>query len=240
VQTPVPAQRPADKSPNEHTLHPDSSWEGYLQRLPRRQGPILDFRGRPVADQEKHAALLLFDVGSRDLQQCADALIRLRAEYLFERGRHEEIVFAFTSGHRYRWNDYRRGIRPRINGATVSFTQQSAPCPPSPEALRRYLDIVYTYAGTISLARTLRPVRSLEIGTVILKSGSPGHCCIVIDKALQEGRWVYQLAEGYTPAQTIYVLKNPRTGTPWHELGTGPIQTASYRFDTYQLCRFGP
>lgn len=51
------------------------SWEYYLQHLPITEGVILDYQGHPIANQGKQAGILAFDVGKRDLQQCADALM---------------------------------------------------------------------------------------------------------------------------------------------------------------------
>ncbi len=55
--------------------------------------PVLLYNGNPKARQDVHAAVLDLSVGTRDLQQCADAVIRLRAEYLIESGREDEIAF---------------------------------------------------------------------------------------------------------------------------------------------------
>src|SRR5215218_4144092 len=87
----------------------EGSWADFLQHLPVEEGPILDYRGLPVGDQEKHIGIIPYDVGKRDLQQCADALMRLRAEYLFGRKRYDEIGFHFVGGQFYTWNDYCRG-----------------------------------------------------------------------------------------------------------------------------------
>lgn len=217
-----------------------TSWAYFLQHLPQEQSPVKDFRGNAVPNGEKAFAVVPYDVGTRDLQQCADALMRLRAEYLFSRRRYNDISFHFTSGHLYSFRDYCNGKRPVVAGASVQFVQ-GAPVAVTHQSLRRYLDVVYAYAGTISLAKELKPADAFEIGTVVIIPGSPGHCFMLTDEAVDaDGERLYKLVEGYTPAQSIYVLRNttePALG-PWHRLGNGEIVTASYRFTSYSLKKF--
>lgn len=217
-----------------------NSWTYFLQHLPEKEGPVVDYKGRPVAFQQKHAAILAYDIGNRDLQQCADALMRLRAEYLFSQKRLAEIHFHFTSGHDYTFLDYCRGKRPVPAGNSLRFTAVP-PVAATYVSLRSYLDIAYAYAGTISLAGELQPAHRFAIGTIVIRPGSPGHCFIIVDEATTaSGEKVYKLVEGYTPAQSIYVLQNlsePQLGC-WHRLSTGVIKTASYTFTSYQLKKF--
>lgn len=238
---PAPVTEVAEPASETYVLAPvhDSSWQHFLRHLPSRPGEVVDYTGAPIPNQGKHTAVLLYDVGRRDLQQCADALMRLRAEYLFDRGQYDRIAFHFTSGDGYSFNDYCRGLRPRLRGSRVAFVE-GAPVAISHRALRAYLEIVYTYAGTISLARELRPAPGFAIGTIIIRPGSPGHCCIIVDEASRkDGTRVYKLAEGYTPAQSIYILKNSADGSPWHALKEGePVLTASYHFTSYLMRQF--
>ncbi|MEI6948703.1 DUF4846 domain-containing protein [Paraflavisolibacter sp. H34] len=227
-------------TPSSHS-YPSGSWQHFLQHLPAKEGPVLDYSGNPVSNQQKHVAIVPYDVGTKDLQQCADALIRLRAEYLFSAGRYEEIGFHFTSGHLYRWKDYCKGLRPVIRGNSVAFSRLAAPGRQDHPSLRRYLDIVYTYAGTVSLARELQPTRELKTGTVIITPGSPGHCSMIVDEATDgKGKKLFKLVEGFMPAQSIYILKNPATeNAPWYALEAGaPVETSSYSFHHYKLGRF--
>ncbi|RYZ57354.1 MAG: hypothetical protein EOO14_11085, partial [Chitinophagaceae bacterium] len=144
------------------------SWLYFLQNLPEKEGAIVDYKGQAVADQEKMFSLLNYDVGKRDLQQCADALMRLRAEYLFARQRYEEIRFHFTNGTLYTFKAYVSGLRPVASGSSVRFIT-TQPALYTHAHLRSYLDLVYAYAGTISLAGELKSIDAFTIGTVILK-----------------------------------------------------------------------
>lgn len=218
----------------------EKSWAYFLQHLPVIDSPVVDYRGREVRDQYKSAGIIPYDVGKADLQQCADALMRLRAEYLFGQGRHDEIGFHFVSGHYYSWTDYCKGLRPVPQGNSIRMVQGGARNKDHAN-LRRYLDLVYTYASTISLSRELKPANDFEVGTVVIAPGSPGHCFIIIDEMQDEkNNRYFKLAEGYTPAQSIYILRKEGADgkDPWHKLSKGVIETASYRFEHYQLRRF--
>ncbi len=216
------------------------SWQHFLQHLPVKDAPILDYKGKAISNQSKHVAIINYDVGSSDLQQCADALIRLRSEYLFAQKRCDEIGFHFCSGQFYSWNMYCSGLRPRLHGNMVQWIRVSA-CEKNHTTLRSYLNIVFDYANTISLCKELQPAHSFTVGTVIITPGSPGHTCIIIDEATAPDKSkVYKLAEGYMPAQSIYILSNPYDEkiNPWYHLHSGVITTASFMFTDYYLKRF--
>jgi hypothetical protein len=216
------------------------SWQHFLRHLPINQKPIVNYKGEILSDQTKNAGVIDYDIGLQDLQQCADAIMRLRAEYLFAQNKQDRIGFHFTSGHYYSWNDYCKGKRPKVQGNRVQFYQTSS-CNPTHPNLRRYLDIVYAYAGTISLAQELKDADNFSVGTIIITPGSPGHCTIIIDEAINEkGERLFKLAEGYTPAQSIYVVSNPynKELNPWYRLEKGIIATSSYIFKNYQLKKF--
>lgn len=224
-----------------------NSFAEFLQNLPLKEAgsPVLDYTGTPISNQEEHIAIINYDVGTKNLQQCADATIRLRAEYLFQQKRFDEIGFHFTSGDYFSWTDYSKGIRPVINGNSVSFSQ-TANADDSYSSFRKYLDVVYNYAGTISVNKETSPVHSnaaISSGDIIINPGSPGHAVMIVGCAKDKhNKKVYLLAESYMPAQSIHVLKNPfESGiSPWYhlDLNSSPIQTARYTFNEANIRRF--
>ena len=222
--------------------NPLNGWQQFLKTLPTADKPIVDYRGRWVDDQQKHVAIVEFDVGNKDLQQCADALIRLRAEYLFASNQLNEIGFHFTNGLKYDFNSYCKGIIPIETNRGLKLALSKSPTEPDHASLRKYLDIVYNYACTISLEKELKPTDDFEIGTVIIHAGSPGHCMIITDeKTDNNGEKLFKLVEGYMPAQSIYVLRNLNASgiSPWYKLTKNlPIETASYLFTRYELKKF--
>lgn len=217
-----------------------NSWPHFLQHLTITKGTVVDYKGKAVDHQWKQAGILNYDVGNRNLQQCADALMRLRAEYLFEQKRYAEIGFHFTSGHYFSFTDYCKGKRPVVKNDQLNFRQYNSSAH-THQALRSYLDIVYTYAGTISLYKELKPATDFAVGVVIITPGSPGHCSIIIDeKTTAAGKKLFKLVEGYSPAQTMYMLSNPYqpSQSPWYELNKDRIVTASYGFTNFVLRKF--
>ena len=218
----------------------------WLRGLPLKPGKpdVLLFDGSRKSNQSVHAAVVDIDVGGRDLQQCADAVIRLRAEYLFQRGDFEEIVFHFTDGTPARYTRWAAGYRPRVSSSRVGWLPGTAP-DHSYTGFRRYLDAVFTYAGTISLDRELRALRDpneAAPGDVFIEAGSPGHAVLVVDVAVNAaGRRLLLLAQSYMPAQDIHILINPTNPSisPWYEADMGEsLTTPEWVFSRRHLKRF--
>lgn len=171
-------------------------------------------------------AVIAMDQGKRDLQQCADTAIRLHAEWLWSRSREAEIGYHFTSGDLSTWSAYAAGDRPVVEARSVSWARNAAPTA-GRGAFRSYLDQVFTYAGTVSLAREAAPVEreDLRVGDVLVLPGGPGHTIVVLDLAVDErGRRRALLGQGFMPAQEAHVLASA-PGEPWFDLDAGVIDT---------------
>lgn len=226
---------------------PEGSFGEWLRNLPLKPGrpPVRLYDGRSKSNQDAHVAVVDIDVGSSDLQQCADAVIRLRAEYLWSRHDFPAIHFRFTSGDPAAYVNWRDGERPRVSGSRVRWTRAAAP-DPTYEGFRGYLVSVFTYAGSLSLARELTPVadgRDVRPGDVYVQGGSPGHAVLVLDVATEStsGRRVFLLAQSYMPAQDVHVLRNPRDRErlPWYTTDFGDtLETPEWTFRARDLRRF--
>lgn len=220
------------------------SFGAWLQRLPLKPGrpPVRLYDGALKANQEAHLAVVDIPVGRQDLQQCADAVIRLRAEYLFSAGRAEDVCFRFTNGDPAPWSRWAAGDRPTALGSKVVWVRRARP-DGSRSSFEKYLFTLYRWAGSLSLSRELRPVSPgspLEIGDVFIQGGSPGHAVLAVDAARgADGRRYVALVQSYMPAQEIHVLKNPTDGSPWFSdsLG-GPMATPEWDFPAGALKRF--
>jgi hypothetical protein len=222
------------------------SFGAWLRQVPLKPGrPVLRlFDGSPKSRQDVHVAVIDIDAGTRDLQQCADAVLRLRAEWLLASGRPDAIRFRFTSGHEFPWSRWAAGERPQVRGAQVRWSS-GARADASHASFRNYLDTLFTYAGTLSLERetVAVPLSEMRVGDVFVQGGSPGHAVIVVDMArqLSSGRRVFMIAHSYMPAQEIHVLSNPER-TPleaWYALDFGDtLATPEWTFERRHLRRF--
>ena len=225
---------------------PAGSFTAWLRGLPLKAGrpPVRLFDGRLKANQEAHHAVLDIDVGPRDLQQCADAVMRLRAEYLFSAGAIERIRFDVTTGAPASLAGWFAGDRPVVRRGVLSWSRTGEP-DSSYASARRFLDVVFMYAGSASLARQLRPVADavdVRPGDVFIKGGFPGHAVLVADVARGPGgRRAFLLVQSYMPAQEIHVLRNPQDAVlgPWYDVPSGvPLVTPEWTFDPGAHRRF--
>jgi hypothetical protein len=156
------------------------SFAAWLRELPLKKdgSKVMLYNGSEKWRQDVHAAVINMDVGKHDLQQCADAVMRLRSEYLFGTGQLDKIHFNFTSGHKAAYLKWAEGYRPAINGNNVTFSKKAAKDLSYAE-FRKYLHTVFTYAGTLSLSRELKPVRgkgNIQAGDVFCPRWPAGTC----------------------------------------------------------------
>jgi hypothetical protein len=133
--------------------------------------------------------------------------MRLRAEYLFDRGQYGNIHFR------------------DVNGKTMRYSGGS-----SRKAFNSYLRRVYGMASTYSLSRELeqRALGDMQPGDVFVyaavdRPGNQkyGHAVMVVDVAINKnGKKAYLLAEGNTPAREIHVMQNFENPfrSPWFML----------------------
>jgi hypothetical protein len=203
---------------------PPGTFVSFLRRLPLlpERTPVHLYNGALKGHQGVHAAVIDISTGERDLQQCADAVMRLRAEYLYANGEQDAIAFNFTSGFRAEWKRWRQGERILVKGNTCTWTQRAAP-DSSHAQLLKFLEQVFTYAGTLSLNKELRPATGdVAAGDVFIQGGSPGHAVVVMDVARDKaGRVAFLLAQSYMPAQDIHVLKRSDGQGTWYVQGEG-------------------
>jgi len=197
-------------------INEPQSFGAYLQNLPLKpvRTHTKTYRGDIAATDAYTAAVVDVSVGKEDLQQCADAVMRLRGEYLYRQKRYNEIVFNFVSGFKCDYIHYANGYR-YSNDKWVLKAGKDYSYP----TFIYYMNLVFAYAGTLSLDKELKKVINiddLKAGDVFIHGGSPGHCFIVMDVAVNSAHQkIFMLAQSFMPAQDIQVLKY---NSPWFSL----------------------
>lgn len=200
----------------------------YLRSLPLKPAGSLVkyYDGDVKSNGGVYDGVVDMELDDRDLQQCADAVMRLRGEYLYAQGRYDEIHFNFVSDGKPRY------FLEHSDGDT------------SYAAFRRYMRYVFAYANTGSLHDELLPVHIMEVlpGDVFIQKGKPyGHAVMVMDVAENvECQKMMLLAQSYMPAQDTQILLNPSVAgkTCWYAVEEGRLVTPEWRFDSSDLMRF--
>jgi hypothetical protein len=221
------------------------SFQDYIRnyKLKPFGSKIINFDDSEYFWQGGHIGVLEIPVPKNGLQQCADALIRIRSEYLWDNNRKDDIGFNFTSGHYCSWNKYAEGYRPTINGNKVTFNKTAA-ANHSKENFYNYLNLLYMYSGTLSLFNELKSIddSDLKIGDMLIKGGSPGHIVMICDEIINEnGEKLFLLFQGNTPAQSVHLVKNLEDSniSPWYQLKEAQVVPVSnYTFSSSKFVRF--
>ena len=230
----------------QRTKDDSTSFGYYLRKLPLKPNgsKVKLYNGDEKNAEGVYDAVVDLPIGNKDLHQCADAVMRLRAEYLYSQKQYDKIHFNFTNGFRCDYSEWMNGKRVAINGNKVSWKQSAQPSNTEKD-FWNYLEMIFSYCGSLSLSKELKSVdiNDLQIGDVFIHGGSPGHAIIVVDVAVnpKTKQKIFILAQSYMPAQETQILKNPNDDklSPWYSLDFGEtLNTPEWTFSKKELMRF--
>ena len=204
-----------------------NSFAFYLQHLPLKKfgESVKYFDGTVKENYNVYSSVIDMKISKKDLQQCADAVMRLRAEYLYKQKKYNQISFLFNGDKKYHsYLDYSSNDR-------------------SYNKFLNYMDYIFSYANTGSLYNQLKSIEisDMQIGDVFVKKGNPyGHAVIVVDMCCNmNGTKYFMLAQSYMPAQETQLLLNPKNNTVWYNLPlVGEVQTPEWTFSVNDLRRW--
>lgn len=223
----------------------DGSFTEFVRKYPLKphKSPVLLYSGEEKPDQSAHVGIFQLDVGNNDLQQCADSIMRMYGEYYWDKKEYKKIAFHLTNGFLMEYSKWMEGYRLVVQGNQTKW-KKSAEYDDSYDNFRSFLDMVFVYAGTLSLSNEAADctMEEMEPGDMFIFGGSPGHCVMVVDMVENDlGKRAFLLAQGYMPAQEFHILKNPlQDQDPWYyeEQLKYPIQTPHWNFHEGSLKRW--
>ena len=221
-----------------------NSLASFIRNYPMKDdgSEVLLYNGTPKGNQTAHVAVFKLPIENYDLQQCADSVMRMYAEYFWNTKQYDKISFHFVSGFEAKYSKWIQGYRIKISGNNVNWVKQTGR-DTSYESFKEYLKIVFSYASTLSMEKESKTIgiEDIQVGDIFIKGGSPGHVVMVVDVCVNaEGKKAFLLAQGYMPAQEFHVLNNPKhSDDPWYYVDevTYPLSTPEYSFEEGSLMR---
>jgi hypothetical protein len=191
----------------------EGSFGAFVRSLPLAPAgtPVVDCCGHVVREgnDPRVAAVVDIDVGKGDLQQCADSVLRMNAEWHYGRG-DRDIAYPVSSGATLAYDRYLAGDRTHSSGNRLIVHRAASRLPDDHAAFRAFLDEVFTWANTASLSKEGVSVDASDLrpGDFFVMTGRPfGHAVLVLDVARSDGGDVaLLLGQGYMPAQSFHVL----------------------------------
>lgn len=209
-------------------------------KLKDNGSPVLLYNGEEKGNQNAHVAVFQLPIENVDLQQCADSIMRVYAEYYYHQQLYDKIGFHFVNGFYAKYSKWRSGYKIKVNG-NQCFWVKTSENQKTYASFQKYLKVVFSYASTLSMDKEAKKIniRDIRVGDIFIKGGSPGHVVMIVDVCEKDGKKAFLLAQGYMPSQEFHVIKNPRHDDPWYyeDEITYPFSTAEYIFQEGSLKR---
>lgn len=224
----------------------DSVYASWLLNLElKKTNTVYLYNKQRKKYQGAQFAVLDLDIGKKDLLQCADAAIKLRADFLFMNSQFDKLSFVATSGDKLSFQKWLQGTRWKEKGNRLQAYESGITATDRYISYRQFMDLVYTYCGTYSLSRQLKAIddnNDLQPGDIFIEGGFPGHAVTVMAVAKNTiGKKIFLLSQGYMPAQDIHLLKNFNDSdlNPWYSIEElYPLNTPQWKFGSRSLKRW--
>tara|TARA_B110000003_G_scaffold275154_1_gene316962 strand:+ start:132 stop:833 length:702 start_codon:yes stop_codon:yes gene_type:complete len=164
-----------------------------------------------------YIAVFDYNIGTRDLHQCADAVMYNNARYFFETKQYKKISYTFSH-----------------NARVYSYTKEFNVF--NEKTFKKYITMVWGYCGTWSLQEydTVKiDVKEMQVGDMFLIGGFPGHAMSVVDMIENNnGKKKFMLAQSFMPAQEQHILLNV------NDVWFNSVNEIPWSFTTNNLRRF--
>jgi len=196
----------------------EGSFAAWLRELPvRPDGTGVYLKDSTAREEDVHAAVLAMDIAKYGLMETTDALLRLRAEYLYEQGDYEKISFTFLSGFVFEFTKWADGQRVEVDGNKVKWVDGGEPSDDH-DALIAYLKTLFIYSNASAIKSDVQDSADSSPGKIFLDTGNGA---LIIDAAQgADGDILVMLCQGGTPVQDIFILKNALEPaiSPWFRI----------------------
>ena len=220
-----------------------ASWLRAMKLKP--DGTIAKMWNGAAKNNNAYAAVLDMNIGTNNLQQGVETAIRLNAEYKFNAGKSEAIVYHFVSGFSFSWDKWRQGGRVTVKGSMVNWTNTTK-ADSSAKTLQEFLQTQFNYTNIHSItAYDLVSVKPEDAQPGDLFVNYNGAVAVIADIAINasSGEKCLLLVSGFTPAQQPQVLNNLGNAaiSPWFQAPKAPsgeLKTSEFTYDWKQLMRF--
>lgn len=202
------------------------SFGQYLRTLSLKPegAPARLYNGKTKPNDDIYVSVVDLPISNKDLQSSSDAVIRLKSEFLYQKGDYKKIIFHSTD-HSIEFIEFCKG-----NTSKDEFDD--------------YLDYVMEKVSTPSFCQDLKPVKlnDIQVGDIFVQNSKPnGHAVVVVDLVKNsKGEKLFLLAQSFQPAQEIQIISNPSRDdiSPWYQVKEGELLTPEWRFMSSDLMRF--
>lgn len=229
-----------------HDNNTDTSYSKWLLDLKlKKSNTVYLYNGNIKSNQHAQYGVLDIDIGKKNLIQCADAVMKLRADFLFRKNQYDKIKFIATCGNELSFENWLKGTRWKEKGNRLVAYHINKVVTNVQNEYDSFMEFTFSYCGTYSLSKQLRSVNnidSMKAGDVFVQGGFPGHAITVMAIAKNNaGKKIFLLSQGYMPAQDIHILKNENDPdlSPWYDISElYPLYTPEWQFEKGSLMKW--